>query len=298
MKTTLLILFCFLANSVFAQKWCLPGSEWKYTFESSKYVHGFEKWKISIDTTILGKPCKKLIGNKITYVTGPFPSGPSYSHIKEPIFTYESQDTVYMLIKEAFEPVYYFNAKVGDTILVGKFSSPTPKPKLVIYKIETKIINSIPVKYFYANFTQNINKNNSNYVYAERAGNLTTSMYPVFFYGDVFTTFCAYNDDIIAINPSADCGLYVASTNLLEDSLTISPNPSYNYINVSSSFNDKIKALIIYDIQGKMILYKLKNLNIQLFNLDVSSISNGLYILQIQTEDGENYVRKFVKQDN
>ena len=71
------------------------------------------------------------------------------------------------------------------------------------------------------------------------------------------------------------------------------PNPTKNQVNIKSSKNVKEGIITISDIQGKSLISKIiKDSN---SNVDISELSNGIYILKIQTEFGLS-VKQIVKQ--
>jgi hypothetical protein len=66
----------------------------------------------------------------------------------------------------------------------------------------------------------------------------------------------------------------------------IYPNPSSDYLN----FNHKIEYVKIFDIQGKLVLNRKINSN----NLNVSELKNGVYIVEVFSENKKSS-QKFIK---
>jgi hypothetical protein len=68
---------------------------------------------------------------------------------------------------------------------------------------------------------------------------------------------------------------------------SIYPNPSSSSINID--FNERFSMIRIIDIQGKLILQSRQK------NIDINSLENGIYMVQLETENGV-LNNKFVKQ--
>jgi hypothetical protein len=77
--------------------------------------------------------------------------------------------------------------------------------------------------------------------------------------------------------------------------LMLYPNPVSNQLNLQLiSPNQSISSVYIFDIQGKEIINK--QLNSKQLQLDVSSLSSGVYLIKGQTNTGLSFSRKFVKE--
>ena len=74
----------------------------------------------------------------------------------------------------------------------------------------------------------------------------------------------------------------------VDNSVSISPNPTLSKININS--NNIVKSIELYDFQGR-ILQTILNAN----NLDLSDKTNGIYFLKITTEKGSK-IEKVVKE--
>ncbi|PHS67519.1 MAG: hypothetical protein COB12_03600 [Flavobacterium sp.] len=70
----------------------------------------------------------------------------------------------------------------------------------------------------------------------------------------------------------------------------IYPNPTINNLYISAD-NNTIDRVLVYSITGKQIL---KQTNIQNNTIDVSTLSEGVYFIEIYSE-GTKIVRKFIK---
>ena len=78
---------------------------------------------------------------------------------------------------------------------------------------------------------------------------------------------------------SENCGLSV-DENDLKSSLTIYPNPVTDVLTVELNNNLQLKSVNIYNILGKVVIQTDKTV----FNLE--QLSSGLYILQVETNNG------------
>jgi Peptidase family C25/Propeptide_C25/Secretion system C-terminal sorting domain/Peptidase family C25, C terminal ig-like domain len=73
------------------------------------------------------------------------------------------------------------------------------------------------------------------------------------------------------------------------ENFTVYPNPARTYTNISFNIEKKQNVkLVVFDMLGKTIkeyFYSSLNPGIQLFQLNISNISNGIYNIQLQTEE-------------
>jgi hypothetical protein len=80
----------------------------------------------------------------------------------------------------------------------------------------------------------------------------------------------------------------------IDNLFAISPNPSSNTISISST-KSQITKITVISIEGKRV-FETKPSPTASYGLDVSSFSNGVYILNIETNDGEAVTQKFIKE--
>ncbi|MFA7446263.1 MAG: PQQ-dependent sugar dehydrogenase [Flavobacteriaceae bacterium] len=80
-------------------------------------------------------------------------------------------------------------------------------------------------------------------------------------------------------------GSVPASITDIENSIKVFPNPANDFLFVESTSNAMISEMVLYDILGKEILRK--SFGTTSATLDVSGVSNGLYILKIGSSDGK-----------
>jgi hypothetical protein len=72
--------------------------------------------------------------------------------------------------------------------------------------------------------------------------------------------------------------------------INIYPTPASNYIIIENTTNKAITNTSIIDLNGKVVL----NSNLNSNKIDVSNISNGIYIIKIELENRFVY-KKIIK---
>jgi hypothetical protein len=72
------------------------------------------------------------------------------------------------------------------------------------------------------------------------------------------------------------------------------PNPTDSFVTIQlSNSNENISGLIIYDLLGKSIL-NIKNIDSNQKVIDVSNISKGVYLLQVETSEKTKTIKKLI----
>jgi hypothetical protein len=72
--------------------------------------------------------------------------------------------------------------------------------------------------------------------------------------------------------------------------ISVYPNPVESTLNIDLQDGSTIKSVMLFDILGKRIIDEKGNIQ----QLDMSSFSNGLYLLKIETESGI-FTQKVIK---
>ncbi len=95
-----------------------------------------------------------------------------------------------------------------------------------------------------------------------------------------------------------DCGL-ISSTKSFSShqKLKVFPNPANSLLNIQVSRDMNNANAIIYSSDGKRIQATTLDFFSRTATLDIGHLANGLYILQLQTDDGETQMIKFVKME-
>jgi hypothetical protein len=88
-------------------------------------------------------------------------------------------------------------------------------------------------------------------------------------------------------------GVTVGASDLSESkSFSIYPNPTQNIININVNSEDLGLPIKLFDIYGKLALSK--TIDQTDFNLDLTNLANGIYLLRFEDNKGSNF--KVVKQ--
>jgi hypothetical protein len=88
-------------------------------------------------------------------------------------------------------------------------------------------------------------------------------------------------------------GVTVGASDLSESkSFSIYPNPTQNIININVNSEDLGLPIKLFDIYGKLALSK--TIDQTDFNLDLTNLANGIYLLRFEDNKGSNF--KIVKQ--
>ncbi|MFT5890347.1 MAG: subtilisin family serine protease [Dokdonia sp.] len=86
--------------------------------------------------------------------------------------------------------------------------------------------------------------------------------------------------------------LLAIKDNILDNGLTIYPNPAKDIINIELPQSFTIESVSLYTIQGQ----KLKETGFQNNSIDISNLSKGVYILTLKTSNGTNFHKTFIKE--
>lgn len=85
-------------------------------------------------------------------------------------------------------------------------------------------------------------------------------------------------------------GSVTASIEDVATTIKVFPNPANNFISLESSSSALILQVVLYDISGKEIMRK--SLDVNAAQIDVSHISNGLYIMEVKNSEGKTSKHK------
>jgi len=95
-------------------------------------------------------------------------------------------------------------------------------------------------------------------------------------------------------NTTVDMGCYEfgatslgVNTFAIKNDFTIYPNPTSKSLNIKT--NNPFEQVEIYTLQGQKVLETNQE------SIDVSSLSNGMYLIQVQTETGAVLTKQFIK---
>ncbi len=148
-------------------------------------------------------------------------------------------------------------------------------------------------KYFFADYCVN------RIGYVDTTSNVVTFT-PNFSGSNNFTSFGEdMNGELYVTNSSVIYKIVdtsTASATSFENSgFSLYPNPSKNSITISSTEASFAKQIQIFDVSGKLLISKEVSQN-KRNTIDVTSLSNGVYIVNVTTTDGKNYSSKLIKE--
>ena len=104
-------------------------------------------------------------------------------------------------------------------------------------------------------------------------------------YGDMFTGFAE-----IAFSGVANLGV---NDNVLEETLSVYPNPARDFVTISNSTDVTINSIEIYDMNGRLVeQLKVNSSSDQTIN--VSELTTGMYLMNI-TSDQATVVKRLIK---
>ena len=157
-------------------------------------------------------------------------------------------------------------------------------------------INDIPSPQIISSSPQisvNVTGGNSPYTYLWNTGETTSSITPInngTFYVDVLDANNCSGSDTTTVN-------FVGLQNNFNDQIQIYPNPSFENITISSNFKINSPTVInIFNLTGKLILSN----NIEMKNgfsenINISSLSTGIYLIEIKNSLFKNQMFQFIK---
>ena len=103
--------------------------------------------------------------------------------------------------------------------------------------------------------------------------------------------------DVIS-NPNPNQTVHIIEGNFPLNSATfngneikIYPNPTFDYLSITNLEKINISKINVIDTTGKII----KTINTNFTKIDVSNLSAGIYILSIETKQGEKFAENFIK---
>jgi len=287
MKTVLLFFtILFLSQSSFAQTVFAPqGAVWHYYLDGDGTGSNY-KFEVEKDTILGGQSCVKVIGKKV-WISGKVDT-------LIPTYFYTSGDTVLYFHDSLknFTPIYIFNVKKGDTLTLvypATAKSKSGKPFTVeVLSVDVEIIDGISLR------TVNINALDFTALafrkYTERVGAyFVADLLPI---AGTLTTdhregIRCYRDKEIDekfVSDKWDCdyGPTGIDEKAFANDIRVYPNPANQLLFVEIAAQNTKGYMQIISMDGRVLsLQEISGANNK---LDLSSISNGLYFLNVTTE--------------
>lgn len=301
------VLVFFVTKNNAQTEWAPVGAKWvneAVRLEQGLYfLISFESVK---DTMVLGKNCKKILKIVLCHSNGIVkPCNPEKE--LSVFFIYSENDKVYYSNGDSFILMYDFSLKTGDTVSVyqqSKYYEDTftlncyTVIKTDSIQINGKILKRqsvLPIDSFDPNDKYKF------YHYAgyiiERIGN-EFSLFGTFIdatesWGPPYLK-CYSDSEISYQNPKYhNCyGLEGVAENFKIDPIQLYPNPATDNINIISSIRQNL-TMQVYNAVGQCVMQiELNNLT---NNIDISSLTKGIYILKFMNPMG-TLEKKLIKE--
>lgn len=313
-KTLLLIAFVFGFQNLNAQDVFAPaGATWYYNlhFVGPVSLDGYYKTWYAGDTIVMGKNCKLLRNTRTAHDLSTLTL--STTDLKDEII-YVNGDTVFRLADDnQFYELYHFNALVGD-LITSRIPTPYLTDSTITYRVEsigtvsiagmskrTLRLKAIPTSQMNGNDYFIFPPISSDFNVKENLGGIF-SFYPednstICFGAYVSGLRCYADNDLGAYQVGTDsCDFakyYVAIQESTTPQISIHPNPTRDYITWQNPVgNDQYLSYQILSLSGATLLQGTDGST----QIDVRSLSSGIYFLKIQDNSQQIRYAKFVKE--
>lgn len=283
---------------------CPPGAEWNYYFSGDNNNLKNERIKYERDSLINQFTCK-IISHSFFYKYGfGGSSNKTFTLLKQ------SGDTVFFRNKysaHTWQILYNFAATSGQSwyttvsqtgVTVDTHTFTVDSVKNISTNNGQTLKNMYVKVYCYSN-TATGSPKVENIEITERFGgkqfffNLYSSITQ--FHGMYFNQFLCYNDPQIGEVKFSQSGCTVTEEvgltelNTPDNTLVHFPNPCSNQLNINSDI--LIRTVELFDLSGKSVFTKTFDTQQNTYTIDVSQLAQGLYIAQLQTEKGKQFVK-------
>ena len=266
--------------SIHAQQWCDAGANWKYSYFNLAF-EGYTEINYTGDTTINGISARKLEKQLHGYdfVTSQyidFDLGAEYTH--------EDNGLVLLWFNNDWDTLYNFNAELGDSWRMAKqpmLNACDSNSILTVTATGTKSINSTTLKYLVVDFSFPFGFSDT---IVEKIGFISSYMFPYDFCdgaldgheGGAFR--CYHDNNFTTYKPHfmGECDYILGIENpSLHIVNRLAPNPASKKIQITGDLAPNA-VLKIKSVNGKeWSVLKYQN------TIDISGLSNGIYILSI-----------------
>lgn len=285
-NVTLILLLISVTIFVNAQTWCSAGSTYNYDYFPAFGQPYTKTLRYVGDTTINAQICKKVVYNNNSF------------------FTFLHADTVFVYVNQTFEPIYFFNAQVGDSIKIYSPNDCGLYVKQVVDSAGITVINGEALRWYVVRNIDETLQGQFMIPYPltmkviERKGAIDNYFVPNFVCCidcglETLCSYNAYNFTEYKPNYSINCQNRTSlELNEINVAININPNPVYEFIHLQCP--QKIDNFSIYDINGKQVLYN-KDLDATNNTLNIEHLPNGIYIYVANTNKGR-INGKFIKQ--
>ena len=251
------------------------------------------------DTLCGGVPCRKIvIIEKSASTSNTYRSVYFSRQVKNSVFFFEPSS-------QSFELIYKTNMAVGDSISYSFYSGCCGLlSKATSFVDSIKFINSMQIMKCHLTCPSEGFGRPSyrlNYTLHDRFGT-GYSFNPAnfctfgFYDGSRYFPTC-YRDSQIFFTTdrfnASNCELTTTTPEINDFNISISPNPSQNYLDISANDNLSIRKCSLIDALGHIVQEReFNDVNQVHWGFDV--MKNGLYLLRIQTSLGDLIVKKVI----
>jgi hypothetical protein len=302
MKTTLTAAFIFITFALFSQVWVNSNPVWHYNFWTIG-EYGFIKIEQTGDTVLNGETCQKLTGIKHAFfMTGP---NGNIAHVASDFdqwYTRASNDTVYYWDEDHFNVLYDFSAAEGDSWLIEDGTSWLECNDSSYTKVESVgTVNLNGEQAIQLNLVDSVGGSygiqgpvNSHFGamggFLFPTGRSCDSTIIVEWY---FFDFCSFQDDSLTYNPSGeDCEYLLTHLGLVENNGfagALAPNPANDVLHLTLPEGNA--TYNITTLTGQVM--ETGMLTEQTSDLNISALSEGIYVLQLIGQNGESNSLRF-----
>ncbi|MEM6720027.1 MAG: T9SS type A sorting domain-containing protein [Bacteroidota bacterium] len=186
------------------------------------------------------------------------------------------------------------NVVVTDEIDTAKFDIATLKPVSSSHAMVTTIKNGNKVEFIFENINLPFD-DATNDGYLVFKIKTRSSLIEGNTFANTADIYFDFNFPITTNTATTNIsnGLRVSEVALSSNALLMYPNPAKDRIQITSKY--RLQKLILYTLDGKSIMEKDYTDVLFSTSLDVSSLSEGMYVVQVETTN-EIYTRKMMKQ--
>ena len=299
-KITLIFLFFVLFHNVLqSQNFAPIGTKWRYDFSAFGQGAGIIEYEAQKDTILFGLSCRQ-ISNKTHWqpCIPPYPllcqnnSNSAYN-----LYFHQRNDSLFEVrLDGKIIFVFNFKANIGDTLkVVSVINSSSLRENALVTRKSDTIIGGQTLKFW--ELTQYCLVGTQQRTFSTKVfEKFYRILDGLFIYGRC-TAVIEYNANLCLFESGnwryEPFACRATSVNNLEESasINISPNPSFDKININSSVN--FKRFSIYNTSGQLIKNDL------FFNpneINISDLCKGFYLIQLIDNKELSVYRKFIKQ--
>jgi hypothetical protein len=301
MRQIITFFFLSLFTSSFAQSsiWTKGNAVWHYRFWNVA-ENGYTKLWEAGDTTLLGQNCKKINGERHSFMmTGPNPGDPLFESTQPFLggIVYTSNDTVYYWVNDHFNILYVFSAQVNEQWILHTGSSDfscNDTSICMVQSVGTLSLNGYP------SIELTVSETSDSYMHLiakvnSRFGSMATYLLPFPRRCDTQgaldidqVSFLCFEDDSLYYNPTGGaCEYYLGLEESKLGNVSVFPNPSTGKIELLSDVS--LNQVQVMSVLGTTL--KVFHPHVTLAEIDLSELPRGTYYLTIENLNGDKVVK-------